>query len=241
MDSLSNVDVVVLAGGLGTRLRSVVSDKPKVLAPVRGKPFLDHVLESLFAQGLRRVILCVGHMREQVGAYVAERAASDPRFRGVVCSEEVEPLGTGGAIKNAKSLIASDQFFVMNGDTIAHIDFSAMIDFHMKHGGEISIATTRADDPTSSGTIIADANGRIGGFREKTEQGSGFVNAGTYLMNKNVLEKMPSGTFSIETDFFPHAVKEMRCYAFVMDGSFLDIGTPERYHGANNEDRNSLL
>lgn len=226
----SGIEVIVLAGGLGTRLQRVVSDRQKVMAPVRGMPFLEILLRRLFAENVGRIILCVGYMKDGVMRFVREAAMRDPRFLRVEFSEEDEPLGTGGAVKRASITIRGDDCVVMNGDTLSDVGIGELYRFHKDRGYAVSIAVMERGK-SDGGRINLDNSGRIVDFREKSGTGK-FMNAGVYAMNKKVFSHMPEGPFSLEKDFFPEAVAALPCGAFITK-RFVDIGTPEQYKLAN--------
>jgi len=227
-----SIPVAVLCGGLGTRLRSVVADRPKVLAEVGGEPFLGVLLDRLFAQGVSRVVLCVGYRRQQIADYIAHARPRRPAWGVIDFSEEDEPLGTGGAIRHAQPVIGSDEFFVVNGDTITDVDLRELHRFHSHRGAALSIAVTRRGDTAAAGTIHIEQSGRVVTFAEKTGQPGGWLNAGTYIMHRRIVSHMPEGAFSLEEDFFPRVVGLDTCYGFPANTEILDIGTPERYDAA---------
>ncbi len=219
-------DVIILCGGLGTRLQPVLKDRPKSLAEMGGKTFLDILLNNVFTQGFKRVILAVGHMREQI----MERYAADPRIK---FSVENEPLGTGGAIKNALPLVQSEHFIVMNGDSISAVDLREFYERHLAAGPLISMAVTEVEDVSDRGSVTVDESGRVKSFREKIPvKRPGLVSAGVYILSRNILGHLPEAdVFSLEEDVFPRITGEF-CLAHVVRGGVLDIGTPERYEEA---------
>lgn len=223
-NDLAKIDVVILCGGLGTRLHSLSGDMPKTLMPFAGRPFIDILIESLLPFGFRRFVLCVGHLREKI------RAHFHARDYEVVFSEEETPLGTGGAVKNAVSKISSSTFLVMNGDSICPIDFRSFYAFHLQKAGIVSIALAKPKIEKDYGTIEVDNDQRIINFREKQEcQRNMFVNAGIYLMERSILKFMPASKhFSLEYDLFP-SMLDSGCYGFGTASEVFDIGTPERY------------
>ncbi|MDP3948320.1 MAG: nucleotidyltransferase family protein [bacterium] len=226
--SIASSDAFILCGGKGTRLRSVVSEQPKVLAEIGGRPFLDILLEDLFLSGFRKIHLGVGYMKE----YIIDRYRHDPR---IIFSEEEGPLGTGGAIKRATPLFSGEHVLVMNGDSFCAVDYGRFYDFHLKNNAFLSIVLAKESDRADAGNVAIDGTGRITSFREKSpaENGERFINAGIYLMRRDVFKHMPAkNVFSIEHDFFPN-VLEKPCYGFVVDGEVMDIGTPERYWKIN--------
>lgn len=242
---LHGVDVVILCGGLGTRLRSVVVGKPKALAPVGHTPFSDILIESLLSHGFSRIILAVGHLKEDIKDHYRSARFSKYAFPEIIFSEEHTPLGTGGALKNALRFVKSDQFLVTNGDCVCHIDYKDFYAMHTKNDSLLSIALAKMDDISDYGQVVLNQKGHITEFKEKSpEKVAGLVSAGTYLMNKRVLSHMPEvDVFSLERDLFPRLVGKT-CRGFIARGEVLDIGVPERYQKAVeifNDDKSSFL
>lgn len=219
-------EAIVLVGGLGTRLRSVVSDVPKPLAPVAGRPFLAWVLDGLAAQGIRRVILATGYMSGVVEEVVGERWGQVE----VVYSVEDEPLGTGGAVRNALARLQGDAVHVANGDTFLRYSLSGLEDAAALAGAFASIALARVDDVSRYGAVETGADGRVVAFREKGRAGPGLINAGCYFLGRDALHALPSTpVFSLETDFLvPHA-SQGRLSAYTHTEAFIDIGVPEDF------------
>ncbi len=222
-------NVIILCGGAGTRLQTVFQGKQKVLAEVKGAPVLGVLIDDLVRNGFRRIILAAGMYADQVRAYVAREHAD----REIVISEEPEPLGTGGAVKYAERHVVSDEFLVMNGDAfLRSIDYEAARSFHAGVGALVSVvAVPPRTEPDYSAVEIAE-DGRISSFCEKSGVG-GLMNAGVYWMKKRAFEEMPTGSFSLEKDFFPRLVGSGQLYGFKSEGEVHDIGTPERYARAN--------
>ena len=231
---LGSVDAVVLCGGKGTRLRTIISDRPKGLAPVRGRALLDILVDDVVAQGIRRVIFCVGHLKEQIIAHFSGRREAD-----FVFSEETTPLGTGGAVKNAAGLIGSDPFLVMNGDSICRVDLHTLLEFHYTNGAELTIVVAQDRERGDAGAIGLATDSRIRSFNEKPLTGStvpGHINAGIYLVKRALLDSWPRAyPFSLEHDVFPQLVGNGRCFGFAVAGAVVDIGTPERYRRAQSD------
>ncbi len=227
---IHQIDVAILCGGLGMRLRPEVGDTPKVMAPVGGHPFLDILVQQVAAYGFERVILMTGYKADVVEEYF--RAKKGLRFE---FSREDEPLGTGGALKNARPLIVSDPFIVLNGDSFCSINFTSFLSFHRGQRAVATIAVAEADDKTDYGSIEMDSQGQIVQFREKEKTASGsvgFVNAGIYCFSQDIWKRFPSvGKFSLEKDLFP-GLAGHDAYGYVVEEPFMDIGTPERYHEA---------
>lgn len=221
---LAAVDAVILCGGLGTRLQAVVGDRPKTLALVQGRPFIDILLDELIGQGLRRFILCIGHMKEQIVGHLARR--HDAAF---LYSEEDAPLGTGGAIHNALPLVASDPFLVLNGDSFCRVDLAGMLLFHRQSGSALTLAAAPAGQRRDAGTLQIGADGQLCAFQEKTGD-SDSINAGIYLVNRSVTADWPAAyPFSLERDVLPRLIEQQPCFAFKALGEVYDIGTPDRY------------
>lgn len=219
-----NVDAMILAGGLGTRLRGVLVDKPKVMAPVLGRPFLTYLFDQLIDAGIKRIILCTGYKSEQI----EEAFGSQYRSCELVYSRETEPLGTGGALRNAYSLVKSEHCLAMNGDSYVNADLNAFMKWHFATGFEGSLLLTRVPDAGRFGTVETDAKGKIAAFKEK--QGlavPGSINAGIYLFSRKLLESIPTDhAVSIERETFPEWV-EKGIGGFCVETEFIDIGTPE--------------
>jgi D-glycero-alpha-D-manno-heptose 1-phosphate guanylyltransferase len=223
-NELAKVDVVILCGGLGTRLRPVSKDLPKVLMPFAGRPFIDILIESLLPFGFSRFVLCVGHLKEKVQEHFQNIDYE------VIFSEETEPLGTGGALKKALSLIGCPSFLVINGDSICPVDFSQFYTFHLQKRGILSLTLVKPQSGKDYGVVAVDDNERVISFREKKEcYQNTFINAGIYFMKQDIMNHMPmEARFSLEHDLFPK-VLAAGCYGFRTNSEVIDIGTPERY------------
>lgn len=224
-----SIDVVILCGGLGRRLRGVLGDSQKVMAKVGQKPFLDVILLFLKKQGFRRIILCTGFQGDLVQKYYTQ----NPLGLEILFSPETKPLGTGGAIKNAMKKIESRIFLAMNGDSFCPLDFKKFLRFHLKQNALATIAVYKLKKNVDSGSITMDDSKRIIRFDEKMPAAyEQFVNAGIYGFDQSVFKYMPkSSVFSLEYDFFPALIGNS-FYGFLTQEEFLDIGTPERYDKA---------
>ncbi len=218
---------VVLAGGLGTRLRSVVASTPKPLASVGDRPFLEFLIRQLRNQGIRHLVLCTGYL-----AHEMELEMGDGRKWDVTIeySKEPSPLGTAGALKLAEPLVRdTSDFLVMNGDSFMEIDFLKLLKYHISSGGLAAMAVLRMKNEMRYGTVQVSPDGRVSGFMEKSAAGShGFVNAGIYVFNRKIFDHIPDGPRSLERDIFPK-VLDQGVYASEQHGVFIDIGTPEDY------------
>ena len=227
---------LILAGGLGTRLRSLVADRPKSMAEVAGQPFLVYQLDSLRRQGFCEVVLCTGYMSK-----IIEEHFGDGGEFGVQITYSVEdrPMGTAGAIRGASHLI-DGTFVAMNGDTYVRADLPRLIEFHRGSAALATVGLSRAGDLSRSGQVAVDPAGRVLRFSEKDasslgggRQGRGdyMVNAGVYVFEREVLEFIASErSVSLELEVLPHLV-EIRAplYGCILDAPFVDMGTPEGY------------
>jgi len=223
------LDVVTLAGGLGTRLKAALPDLPKVLAPVAGRPFLEYLLIQLRDQGFRDVTLAVGHMAERIEA---QFGSGQSLGLGLRYSREHEPLGTGGALRLALALTDSNDLLVLNGDSFFGIDFGALVDFHTRQRAAATIALARVPECARYGSVSIDETGRVLAFREKGETGSGIISGGIYVFARSSIEQIASGRkVSLEQEVLPSLVGH-GLYGVLLDGYFADIGTPDAYEEA---------
>ncbi len=227
--NFKEINVVILCGGLGTRLRSKIGDNPKVMATVGEKPFLDIILQYLRDQGLCHAILCTGYKAEEIENHYRKKNFG----LTITFSRESEPLGTGGAVLNVRKWINSNPFFVLNGDSFCPLDYHRFLEFHARKKALASIAIAAVRDNKDFGTITTDSIKRIINFSEKVPgfhlvHQSTFVNAGIYCFEQKIFDLMPVKKFSLELDFFPKLV-DHDFYGFEITEKFFDIGTPERY------------
>lgn len=233
--NLKNVDVVILCGGKGERLSAVVSDRPKALAHVRGTPLIDLLIKKLYSAGLRRFILCTGYLKNQLRNHIDKIViANTYPGSSFVFSEEDEPLGTGGALKNAEKLIQSENFILTNGDTLWTIDFDNLYKHHYSKNALFTFTLIDDVNLTDYGRVILTEDGATSGFLEKSDTTrNSFISAGVYLVNKKIFKHMPKQkSFSLEYDVLPSLAADKLCSGFISSSSFLDIGTPERYRKA---------
>ena len=221
------VQTVLLAGGLGTRMRRVTSSKPKPLLSVGKASFLELLVRQLRSQGIRRLIMCTGHLADQI-----EKEFGDGRRWDVtiVYSKESAPLGTAGAVKLARHHLGEcSDFLVMNADSFLEVDFRQLIRFHRDHRGIMSMAALRVKNASRYGTVQVGDDNRVVGFMEKTgREAEGLVNAGVYVFSDAMFEQIPEGQCSLETAVFPRLL-DHGVYAMEQHGMFIDIGTPEDY------------
>ena len=220
---VKNICALVLCGGKGKRLRAVVRNRPKPMALVNGKPFLDYVLEHVKSCGIKDIVLLTGYKSGIIQNYYAKN--------GVRILKEKTPLGTAGAIRNAAPHIGSYTFFILNGDSLCRADLGKMLKFHRVKKAGVTIALARQKQVADYGSVKRQPSGRITSFAEKrTQAAPGIVNAGIYLFDKRILSRIPAGKkYSLELDVFP---KVKNCYGYLSGQPLLDIGTPERLQKA---------
>ncbi|HUE17341.1 MAG TPA: nucleotidyltransferase family protein [Planctomycetaceae bacterium] len=244
---MSDVTGAILAGGLGTRLRSVVSDRPKVLAPVHGKPFLAHLLDQLQEAGVERVVLMTGYRGEQIAEAFGDRY----RNLSLSYSVETEPLGTAGALRLALPKLFPASFsalkltpdsgrrtphavLVLNGDSYCDAELMQFRAFHEQERADGSLVLAHVADTSRFGKVETTTGQRLERFLEKQEAGGpGSINAGIYLLNRELIAEIPAGrAVSIEREMFPAWLRTRRLLGYPAEGAFLDIGTPESYRAA---------
>lgn len=228
--STGTIDAVILAGGLGTRLRSVVADRPKALADIHGSPFLSILLASLSAQGIERTVLCVGYRASQIQSTYGRNYNS----MSLAYSREDSPLGTGGALGLARDSILSDPVLVLNGDSYCSFSLECLLQVYSHTDAGAVMLLTEVDDVSRYGSVVTSSSGRIRRFEEKgTRRGKGLINAGVYLISREILDTIPkSHPVSLEKEIFPGLCND-KFYGVTSDGPFIDIGTPESYAEAD--------
>jgi len=218
------MEAIVLAGGFGTRLRSVVPDLPKPMASVAGRPFLEILLGNLARMGFRHAVLALGYKSETIISHFGDG------FRGLQVSYFVEtsPLGTGGAAACAIGGCVGDHVFIINGDTFVDFDAPAMESMWRRRRNPIVVAC-EVSDSSRYGRLLTDS-GRVVGFTEKGESGPGLINAGVSVIDAPSLKaRRGDGAFSLERDLIEPMVSSREVDVFVSDGVFIDIGVPEDY------------
>jgi NDP-sugar pyrophosphorylase family protein len=217
-----------LVGGLGTRLRDQLPDRPKALAEVAGRPFLRYQLDRLQAAGITTVVLCTGYRGEQI-----QRTFGD--VYGTMhlrYSHEPMPLGTAGALRYALPLLDGEVVLAMNGDAFWDVDLTAFWQWHTRRDAAASIVLARVTDASRYGRVRVDRRSCVQAFEEKSVRGPGWINAGVYLLSRQVIEQIPEERpVSIEREVFPRLVGQ-GLYGYRSRGRFLDIGTPESYRMA---------
>ncbi|MDH6358713.1 nucleotidyltransferase family protein [Parabacteroides sp. PF5-9] len=221
---------IILAGGMGTRLQSVVSDVPKCMASVAGQPFLSYLLNVLQEAGFKHIILSLGYKSEVIEAWLRLNPF-DMQISTVV---EDHPLGTGGAVKLALTAATQSHVFILNGDTFLAVDYVRMLRFHREKQADATLALRTMTDFDRYGVVEMNDRSEIIAFREKRYCRSGLINGGTYLLNSEELNDYPE-KFSLEKDYFEKRVAGHGLAGFVTDGYFIDIGIPEDYEQAQTD------
>jgi D-glycero-alpha-D-manno-heptose 1-phosphate guanylyltransferase len=214
------ITAVILCGGLGTRLRSVLEDRPKCLAPVLGRTYLDFLTDYLHARGVQDFVFATGHLHEQVEAWV-QGASRTWSWR---ISREDRPLGTGGALRQAAAQVEYDQFLAFNGDTFLEVDAAELMERHRRAGAAVTLAAVRVPDTSAFGRIDVE-DGRVCSFREKGVVGPGLINGGAYAIDRSIFAPDRGEAFSFEEDVLMQP--GLKPAAHIVGGAFLDIGTPE--------------
>ena len=218
------MEAIVLAGGFGTRLREVVPDLPKPMAPVAGRPFLEILLTSLSNKGFKRVVLSLGFMADKVIGHFGNE------YQGMELVYEVEshPLGTGGAVRASLARCLTDHAFVFNGDTYLDLEVAELEKLWQANRSP-AIVVREVPDTSRFGRVVVE-DGRVMSFLEKGRSGLGLINAGCYVLPTDLLNEFELGVnFSLETDFFIEAIQKQKFCSFATQGLFIDIGVPEDY------------
>ncbi len=218
----------LLAGGLGTRIRTVGGTTPKVLLPVEGRPFIAHLLDYLARQGVTEAVLCLGYASDRV--WEAAVGAAPPGLT-LHASREDKPMGTGGAIRNALGLLG-DAFLIVNGDTYLEASLHGLWRRHHEADALLTLTLVRSEQAAEKGTVKVDPAGRVLDFEEKTPEGTGLINAGIYAARARLFDRCPPDVgCSLEREVIPAALRAgERVTAVRVEGMpFVDIGLPEDY------------
>ncbi len=228
---------IIIAGGLGTRLRPLTYNMPKPVVPLANKPFIMHQIELLKKFGVSEVILNLHYLPESIRNIIDEEAILGVK---VDYSLEEHPLGTAGAVKNAEQFFDKDPLIVLNGDIFTDINIEKMMKFHRAKKAKVTLALTRVEDPTSYGLVILDGDGRVLEFREKPSWEhvtANTINAGIYIIEPDVFKLVPKGKeFSFERQLYPMLLeKGEKMYGFVTDAYWMDIGSPAKYLAAHRD------
>ena len=234
------MEAVLLAGGLGTRLRSVVSDRPKPMALIEGHPFMEYVTRELVKNGVTDIVFAVGYK----GSMVEEHFGNGEGFgfRASYAYEETL-LGTAGAIKNAAPFLKGGSFYVLNADTFYQIDYTRLERLQKENDMEMTLVLRQVPDVSRYGRAVLDSKGRLTAFNEKTTRPDpGTINGGIYCMKRSLLDEIPEGRVSLEQEMIPKWLKEGKALGgFVNDGYFIDIGIPEAYFQFQEDVRTGIV
>ena len=216
------LQAVILAGGLGTRLRELYPDRPKGLVPILGKPFLEWQIQWLERGGASRVHIAGGHMADKIADWAR-------RLSHVSVSAEPTPLGTAGGLKYVEPHLHSDPFLVLNGDSLLpRMDFQGLEKAHRDSSKPVTIVVTHIEQAGRYGTVEFDSAGALTAFCEKANHDQGWINAGIYLVDRTLLAAIePGRNLSLETDLFPALAAQRKIGVFKIDGPLLDMGTPD--------------
>ncbi|MES2004810.1 MAG: nucleotidyltransferase family protein [Bacteroidota bacterium] len=225
-------EAIILAGGLGTRLREAVPDLPKCMAPVNGHPFIAYVIKHLAKQGIERFIFSLGYRSEAFTDFLVS-ALPEANYTIVI---EQEPLGTGGAIQYAAHSAETENLVVVNGDSIFTTDIPAQAAFHDSHSADCTLALKAMENFSRYGVVEMNADGSIALFKEKQWYEKGLINGGVYIVNRSLFAKHSfPDKFSFETDYLQQYHTSGKIYGIVQEGYFIDIGIPEDYQRAQTE------
>lgn len=226
-------EAIILAGGFGTRLQSVVSDVPKPMAPVAGRPFLTYLLDRLRKQGYTHMVLATGYLHEKVEEFFGH----EYHDVAIDYARELSPLGTGGAIVNALQYCHEEAVTVLNGDTLFDIDHERLCRFAEEKATPLAIVLRQVPDAGRYGSVEIDKGGRITTFKEKnSEAGSGLINGGIYRIQRSLLDGFSLGEkFSFEQELMQQRYRDEHYYAYADGAYFIDIGIPEDYSRAQQE------
>lgn len=224
---------LILVGGYGTRLRSVVSDRPKSMALIAGRPFLEYLVGMLRHHGVMDIVMATGYLGHLVREHFSDGSTFKVRVR---YSRETEPLGTGGAIKLAAPLLTGEDFIVANGDSLLEVDIRRLIARHHEKSALATLALTSVGSAARYGTVELAPDGAVTAFREKTGKPEpGIINGGVYVFNRKLLDLIPAGRkVSLETEVLPGLVGK-GVYGMVGRGFFIDIGLPMDYNRVHSD------
>jgi D-glycero-alpha-D-manno-heptose 1-phosphate guanylyltransferase len=218
--------VLVLAGGMGTRLREIVKDRPKPMALIGGRPFLEYLILQLKGQGFGEIVLCIGYLGEQIRSYFGD---GDKWGVHISYSYEEQLLGTGGAIKLAEKMVQEENFLVMNGDSFLDVDMHKLINHHLMKQAIATVALVEVENANRYGAVEINEKGEIKKFVEKGDiSASKLINGGVYVLNRKIFDYIPLGTVSLEKEIFPKLIGK-GFFGVPIKGFFIDIGVPETY------------
>ena len=224
------IEAIILAGGKGTRLKSVLDDRPKPMAIIGGKPFIEWILLMLRRQSIQRAVICTGHLGEMIEPHLGNGQNIGMK---IAYARDPFPLGTGGAVRNALGKTRSKHILVLNGDSYLRVNISSFLKAHLALNARASITLVQVEDSSRYGSVKVNKDGQVLAFLEKSpRKQSGLINAGIYLLERNVVKEIPEGkTISLEREIFSDLIGK-GLYGVLYDGPFIDIGTPESFSKA---------
>ena len=226
------MEAIILAGGLGTRLRAVVPDLPKPMAPIRGRPFLEHQMDYWIGQGVTRFILSVGYKRELIEAHFGKEYRQCP----LAYAREENPLGTGGGLLLGLAQAQTDSILVLNGDTFFDVALEAMRAQHLARDAQVTVALRRVPNNDRYGEVVLNTQNVIVAFSAKPSGSEGIINGGVYIMQRAALLDLgwkPGDQVGLEQDLFPALLnRNLKMLGMECAGAFIDIGVPEDYQRA---------
>jgi D-glycero-alpha-D-manno-heptose 1-phosphate guanylyltransferase len=224
--SVRNMNGFILVGGLGMRLKKILNEQPKPMAPIADRPFLEYLILQLKREGLTDIVFCTGYLGAQVQGYFG-----DGHNWGVHISysQEKEPRGTGGAVKLAEKLLQEENFLAMNGDSFLEVDLGKLVDCHLGRKAVATMALAEVEAPTRYGAVKVNERGEIESFVEKGQSSrSKLINGGVYVFNREIFDYIPEGKVSLEKEVFPKLIGK-GFYGMPVKGFFIDIGVPADY------------
>lgn len=226
-------EAIILAGGFGTRLKSVVNDKPKPMASILDKPFLDYLVRYLKHYDITHIVFSVGYLAHIIESYFGSH------YQGIAISyaKEEEPLGTGGGIRLALEKCTTNDILILNGDSFFDINLDTFWRFHKAKNAIASLAIRKVDNVGRFGEVVLNMENEVIAFQEKSDKiDEGFINGGVYLIQKNALNHFKLyQSFSLEKDFFQKNILQSKLFGKLFDGYFIDIGIPEEYEKAQKD------
>jgi D-glycero-alpha-D-manno-heptose 1-phosphate guanylyltransferase len=227
------MEAVILAGGLGTRLKSIIQDIPKPMADINGRPFLAFVLENLIAKGVDRFVISAGYKHEVIREYFKNEFNGVP----VIYCIEDEPLGTGGGIKKSLELCTEENVLILNGDTFFNADLVQLSEVHAAKKSNLTMVLRKVENAGRYGNVEFGNDSRLSGFKEKNDNSNaGYINGGIYLIKKNIFTTLSfPDKFSFEKDFLEKYYSILNMYVCLSEAYFIDIGIPTDYEKAKQE------
>ncbi len=225
-------EAIILAGGLGTRLKEVISDIPKPMAPINNTPFIEYLFNYLLEQNITHVVLAVGHKHEVIKKHFGNKY----KTLNITYAIEHEPLGTGGGIANALSQVKNNSCFLLNGDTFFNVELTKLYEQHKASKANLTLSLKPMRNFNRYGTVKFNTNGHVILFNEKKPVKKGYINGGVYVITKHLFKSFAIGEkFSFEQNIMEKGVNQFNMQAYISNGYFIDIGIPEDYKRAQNE------